>query len=277
MSTLLDQFLMDQRGVIAESTRRQYRWVLAKVDLPMPMEDARIYRDRRLDEVSPATVCVELRALKCFDRWYADEHAEQPLLGRLRFPKVKVRDDAPICTKAQKDALLATCDETMLGLRDAAVIELLWCTGMRRSECVRLLLTDVDMALLQVHLRETKNGSSRHAAIDKVTLRRIRLYLKARKNAGVLSEHLWTGTKGPLTVSGITELFKKRSALAGVTVSAHQFRRGCATRWMAKGGSETLLREILGWRSPTMVARYIRASRTELALTEQRRLARIPD
>src|SRR4051794_33364083 len=107
--TLVDQFMFDMRGRLADTTRRHYRWTLDKIDhLPMNMDEARAFRDRRMDEVSAATVCTDLRAIKAFDRWYAEEHDEPELLNKLKFPKVIVNEHAPIATAADKEALLAT-------------------------------------------------------------------------------------------------------------------------------------------------------------------------
>ena len=98
------------------------------------------------------------------------------------------------------------------------------------------------------------------------------MYLTARARAGIVSDDLWVGRKGGCTVSMIRLMLVRRSKIAGVQVSAHQFRRSVAQRWLRKGGSETLLRSNLGWRSTTMVARYIRQNASELAMVEARRV-----
>ena len=272
MSSLLDQYLMDQRGTLAPDTIRHYGWILRKLELPLTLEQAREYKARRLDEVTPATVCCELRAVKSFDAWYAAEFDQEPLLARLKFPRVKENPEAPIASEDDLAALLGTCDDSLLGLRDAALISLLWCSGIRRRECAELLVSDVDLALGQVLVREAKNGQSRTAFVSREAQKRIRRYLRAREAAGLKSDRLWIGKRGPATVSLITCMLRKRSATAGIAVTAHQFRRGVADRWLREGGSETLLRANQGWRSPTMVGRYVRRSASELAMIEAKRL-----
>ncbi len=67
-------------------------------------------------------------------------------------------------------------------------------------------------------------------------------------------------------------MLRKRSEMSGTKVTARQFRRGVADRWLREVGSETLLRANQGWRSPTMVGQYVRRSASELAMIEARRL-----
>ena len=67
-------------------------------------------------------------------------------------------------------------------------------------------------------------------------------------------------------------MFERRRSEAGVTISAHSFRRALATRWLRAGGSEVGLRAVAGWRDPAMVARYTRMSAEELAHAEYSRL-----
>ncbi len=67
-------------------------------------------------------------------------------------------------------------------------------------------------------------------------------------------------------------MIERRSKAAGVKVTAHMFRRSVAERWLAAGGSETLLRYHAGWESHLMVKRYVRANGERLAVDEHRRL-----
>ena len=67
-------------------------------------------------------------------------------------------------------------------------------------------------------------------------------------------------------------MIDRRAKAAGVRVTAHMFRRSLAERWLAAGGSESLLRYHAGWESHLMVRRYVRSNGERLAIDEHRRL-----
>lgn len=268
---LLQAYLNDQKGRLADTTLDSYRMVLSHFpSLPLTLSEARMWKTRRLTEVSASSVATELRALKSFDRWYAEEMDEAPQLAKLPFPKVTVPVEAPVVTEDEYQAMLAACDKSFMGMRDAAIIAVLWSTGMRRSEVARLQVDDVDLAEGTVVVRKTKNGTPRTAYLTPEARTRLRRYmLKHGNDIGPL----WRGYRGyAVTPELIAVAVERRAKEAGVNVTCHQFRRALAMRWLQMGGSETLLREVAGWNSPTMVSRYVRAVRSELALGEAQRL-----
>ncbi len=78
--------------------------------------------------------------------------------------------------------------------------------------------------------------------------------------------------RGELTPNGVTQMLERRSKKAGVTVTAHSFRRSLAMRWLRSGNSEALLMTLVGWSSPRMVSRYVASVATEEALRQQQAL-----
>ena len=58
-----------------------------------------------------------------------------------------------------------------------------------------------------------------------------------------------------MTASGLGQILKRRSKLAGVSVTAHSFMRSLAIRWLSSKPSEVLLMSLTGWRSQQMITR----------------------
>jgi integrase len=56
------------------------------------------------------------------------------------------------------------------------------------------------------------------------------------------------------------------------TISPHDVRRFFATEWLRRGGSESSLVRLCGWRDDSMLRTYVRAHADVLALAEYRRL-----
>ena len=87
------------------------------------------------------------------------------------------------------------------------------------------------------------------------------------------TDALWTTRSGtPLTGHGLKTRLRKLAERAEVTWTSHDSRRGFATEWLRRGGSEVGLQAAAGWTSTAMIARYTRTHRQELALAVARRL-----
>lgn len=163
-------------------------------------------------------------------------------------------------TTTQVHALLDSCDQnTITGIRDAAVIRLLWRLGIRAGECAGLCLDDINwqagtltvlgkgqrrLALPIPHDVGDDLVSwlqVRPAAVDRAVFVRMRTPIKA------------------LTSAGISDIIKHRGETAGLgTVHAHRLRHTAAMNVMAHGGSLTEAQELLGHQNSTITGVYAR-------------------
>jgi site-specific recombinase XerD len=84
---------------------------------------------------------------------------------------------------------------------------------------------------------------------------------------------LWIGQRGALSSSGITQLLRRRARQAGLKdIRPHRFRHDAAHRALDAGMAEGDLQELMGWRSPQMLARYGASARSERARRAYRRI-----
>jgi integrase len=256
--------------------------------------------DRR-ELVAASTVQVDHRHLTAFYRWAAEDPdgmggyvARNPML-RVRAPK-QDQDPAPErvpeVEEWQYRALLETCRRRRANdRRDAAVLALMWHTGLRRSEVVRLRYEHVEWDAQMVHLAQTKGRThtkSRDVWVDDEAMELLSRYVFERGDAPgplFLSTHRVPGTneRAALRPNSVSEMILRRARLAEETqrglpgpmrVPAHGFRRGHASAWLEAGGSVTALETNNGWKHDgRMAARYTRARETQIAATEARRLA----
>ena len=137
--------------------------------------------------------------------------------------------------------------------RDQALIEVLWSSGLRRSEIARLNVEDINFSESFLVIRKTKTGNPRIAPISPMARR-------------ALIKHL-----GKRTVGSVFKLnsnsIRIRLRRLGLP-SAHAWRRGWAVHSLRNGVSEVSVRSAAGWSSGAMVARYTRALSGELAVEE---------
>ena len=158
-------------------------------------------------------------------------------------------------------------DDSAVGLRDAALLELLYGTGARVSEATGLTIADLDFD--EGLLRVTGKGSKqRLVPMGRSLERALRLYL----SPGGRSEfpHPRPTTRlflnqrgGPLTRQGVDLIINQRALAAGIdrrTISAHVFRHSCATHMLAHGADIRVVQELLGHASIATTQRYTAVS-----------------
>jgi integrase len=84
----------------------------------------------------------------------------------------------------------------------------------------------------------------------------------------------WLGQRGPIQLSGVDRILKRRAQRAGIEpIHAHQFRHTWADAYLSAGGGEGNLMRLAGWRSRSMLDRYGAARATVRAIEEYRRLS----
>src|SRR3712207_525186 len=110
---------------------------------------------------------------------------------------------------------------------------------MRRAELVGLTVNDVDLDL-DVAIVLGKGRRERACPFGKKTAMAIDRYLRVRgRHPYAQSPNLWLGRKGPINVSGLWSIFRRRGAQAGIPeLHTHQFRHTFAHAWLSAGGNE---------------------------------------
>jgi len=178
--------------------------------------------------------------------------AEDPT-GRLRPPKAPRRLPKALPVD-QVERLLATPDDSILGLRDRALLELLYATGARVSEAVGLDVDDVAHGdILRVRGKGSKErivpiGSYARAALD-AYLTRARPELSRRGRA---TPRLFLGARGaPLSRQSAWLVIQHAAERAQLTahVSPHTLRHSFATHLLQGGADVRVVQELLGHAS----------------------------
>lgn len=155
-------------------------------------------------------------------------------------------------TLDEVDQLLEAPDrERPLGNRDAAMIQLLYATGLRVSELVAVRLTEVDTAtgVVRAHGKGGKDrlvpvGRSALAAIEDYMIRFRKAILKQST-----SEYLFVTARGSsMTRQAFWKLLRKYGAIAGIdkSISPHVLRHSFATHLLERGADLRSLQLMLG-------------------------------
>jgi site-specific recombinase XerD len=222
------------------------------------------------------TASIRFRALQQFFRWALEEGeiTSSPMMN-MKPPKV-AEDPPPVLRDEQVLALLKACGGTAFDdRRDAAMVMLLFDSGIRRAELAGLGVADVDLRLKVVTVTG-KGNRRRDPAFGHRTAQALDRYLRARaKHREAWRPELWLGLAGPMTDNGIAWAIRRRAQAAGIDeqVNLHRFRHSFAHAWLMAGGQGEDLMMLAGWKSRTMLSRYGASAAAERAREAHKRLS----
>lgn len=135
------------------------------------------------------------------------------------------------------------------GLRDRAIFELMYSSGLRLSDVEKLTKEDVDFKNRIMLIRKGKGGKDRFVAISEVATAFLKLYL----GSGIYSTgHLFPGKNGALHKQTIYRRFLKWARITGVYrkgISTHSIRHSTATHLLNHGADLRYVQELLGHES----------------------------
>ena len=224
-------------------------------------------------------------------RWFFDhlESRNVILLNPcLWLPKPRKENRLPrqILKPSEVRALLNAPNDRPRGIRDKAVMELFYSSGIRRAEMARLTLADVDIKNGYVRVVRGKGGKDRVAPIGQSACEALARYLKEAR-AGWLkdprtpkqTDALWLDAEQPHTqlckerIGNLTVEYAQQ--VLGRKISAHVWRHSCATHLVANGANLVYVQRLLGHKSLTTTQIYTRVSVPDLKKTMQRAHPRI--
>lgn len=159
---------------------------------------------------------------------------------------------------------------TFFALRDVAILELLYSSGIRVSELCGLSVFDVDLKSGQLRVLG-KGGKQRLVPVGRAASRALRDYLEARttpkgKFTGPISKNeqaLFLNRNGQrITTRSVNRIVHRYSALLpeGKQIGPHKLRHSCATHLYEAGMDLRRLQELLGHKNISTTSIYTHTS-----------------
>ena len=275
-SPLIADFLADRRAggarpVTVDAYAKRLRRLESATGVPAHLTTHSQLQTAVSAYENPHTAANLLRHVRPFARWLqAEGEREDDFSAGVRAPKPP---DTPRTTPSDPD-VDALRRSAATDPRDLAMIELLACTGARRSEIGLLTLADATEHLSDGLLRLSHSKTRpRLVPLSPAAEKALRRWLRARQRrrlaSASASANLWLVEDGADLVNRVVQ---RHARAAGVAVTPHGLRRRFAVAWLRAGGSESGLMRLCGWSDGTMVRLYTAASASELALLEAARL-----
>jgi integrase/recombinase XerD len=174
--------------------------------------------------------------------------------SELELPKVERRLPKPALSIGEAEAVLAVPDvATVTGLRDRAMLEVLYSTGIRRAELARLAVFDLDADRATLLVRQGKGRKDRLVPIGARALTWVERYLdQARPSLVVAGPHdgvLFLTVEGTsFSVDRLTQLVRGHVKTSGVAKAGacHLFRHTMATLMLDGGADIRHIQAMLG-------------------------------
>lgn len=211
---------------------------------------------------------LHLHAARMFFRW-AVRHgwtSDDPTQD-LRLPRLGQRLPRDVFTHAESEAVMRQPNLLdPLGLRDRAILEVLYSTAIRRTELTQLTVWDLDRALGTVLIRQGKGGKDRVVPIGDRAVTWVDRHLTFVRPIlvhAVSEPRLFLTKRGdPLLPSQLSASVAAYITVAGIGKhgSCHLFRHTCATLMLEGGADIRFIQEMLGHASLASTQIYTRVS-----------------
>jgi len=192
-------------------------------------------------------------------------------LAAIDLPTREIPRGRVALTVAEMESLLSRPDlKTLTGLRDRAILEVLYATGIRRGELLGLMLFDVDVSATIMRIRTTKYRAERVVPMGTVAARYLTHYLHEVRSQWCrdpAEKSLFLNDQGiPLCAHELHDLVKMYAERSGIQkkVSPHIIRHSCATHMLEGGADIFSIKEQLGHRKVETTQLYAHVSPANL-------------
>lgn len=226
---------------------------------------------------NPGGIHTFYRSLKTFLLWWEEETDQENYknpIKKVKAPKLAIEPLEPVSIDVI-DKMINTCKgNSLVTLRDKAIMLMLLDTGARASELCAINLEDIDPVIGTCLIRQGKGRKPRSVFLGKKTRKVLRAYLKVR-NANVDlegQEALWVTRGGDkMEYWCLNEIMKRRAKMANVEKpELHGFRRAFALNFLRNGGDVYTLQKLMGHADLQVMRRYLAQTTGDLQIAHNK-------
>lgn len=199
-------------------------------------------------------------SLRSFYNYLKDEKVVDEI-PKIQYKSTSTEKKLPeILTIEEVDGIIKIIDkDSNKGVRDNALLELMYATGMKVSEIINLKLWNVNLELSYVKCHDNKNFE-RLIPIGRSAKKAIGDYLKIRDKIALLGvDNLFVNLNGNhLTRQGVWRIVKEYSHKAGIKkeVNLNTFRHSFAVHLLQNGANVRAVQKLLGNQVLTYMDTY---------------------
>jgi integrase/recombinase XerD len=258
---------------------QQYQIALYNFERPPPDGGVLIATCGIKSEIEPRRLSVgsqanRLAAVRKFFSWLLSEQqiAYNPA-STLQLPKQPHRLPRGVLTKSEARRLMeATPVVKPCDVRDRALLETLYATGIRRAELIALNIYDADLQAATLRIEHGKGNTTRVVPLTQTAIAALKLYLAEARGVfahegGQVRLFVSTRSGGPLDDDDIVRIVRKAAIRAGIKkhVTPHTLRHTCATHLLKGRADIRQIQKLLGHRRLSSTEVYTRVELSDLA------------
>jgi integrase/recombinase XerD len=242
------------------------------------------HRSRTGKRISAATLRQWLSIMRSFFVWLnRNGHLLHNPAERLAFPRPD-QSLPHVLNESEIARLIETADlQTAIGLRDRALMETLYATGIRHAEAYKLDLYDIDTTAQRLTVRLGKGQRDRLVPLTETATHWLTCYVtvarpelaagkwwgkgKRRDQPKVIqpTSALWLAVTGRrLSYQMIADRIRDYALQVELKASAHTFRHCCATHLLRAGASVRHVQQLLGHRDLSTTEIYTHVEISDL-------------
>ncbi len=221
----------------------------------------------------PRSVARKLSAIRSFYKFCVREGiVEANLFADVSSPKLD-KTLPRFLYNEEIEILFDSIDtRTILGVRDYALLELLYGTGIRVSELCKIMIQDIDYINKQIIVLG-KGNKERYLPLHQLIIealneytRHARIELQAKNKKAICQELFLNFHGGALTTRGVREILNRLVEDASQTfkISPHMLRHSFATHLLDNGADLITVQELLGHANLTTTQIYTHVSKEQL-------------
>ncbi len=222
------------------------------------------------DGNSSATVMRKLSSIRMLFRYLANEgFIKADPSSKLESPKVGIKLPGVLSVEEVEQLLNSPVPGTVLGMRDRAILEVLYSTGARISEVLAMKVSDVKMDFSYIRVLG-KGSRERIVPLGENALECLRRYLSNGRHLLLRwrkTEELFLSRSGkPLDRKAVWVRIKHYCIKEGLSdkISAHSLRHSFATHLLEGGADVRTVQEMLGHLQITTTQRYTHVNKERL-------------
>jgi site-specific recombinase XerD len=190
----------------------------------------------------------------------------------LQLPKQPQRLPRGILTRAEARRLIeATPSTKPRDIRDRAILETLYATGIRRAELLALTIYDADLQTATLRIEHGKGNTKRVVPLTQSAIVALKLYLEEARSlfaheTGQVRLFVSSRSGGPLDDDDIVRIVAKGAVRAGIRkhITPHTLRHSCATHLLKGRADIRQIQKLLGHRRLSSTEVYTRVEITDL-------------
>lgn len=233
----------------------------------------RMESGRQREQLSKSTQNYHLIALRSFLKYLARQAVTSLPSEQIELAKTPMRQ-VEFLEIEELDRLLKAPDRTahgLIALRDKAILELLFSTGLRVSELSNLKMENVNLKRDEFTIRG-KGGKTRLVFLSSTAKDAIKAYLEKRRDASpyiyVCHDRAKLGREetGPLTPRSIQRMVERYAVAVGITkhITPHTLRHTFATDLLLSGADIRSVQSMLGHSSITTTQIYTHITNNQM-------------